>query len=58
MFRCPICNRFLAKVRATAGYFPYGCALDKVMGVCKVHGEVEAIGEYGWDDFKWPEGVW
>jgi len=49
--RCPTCGRFLAEVTATVREVGGGEALDQITGRCRVHGEVDAEGDFAWEDF-------
>jgi hypothetical protein len=51
MGQCPTCGRFLADVVATTRPVEGGCALDKITGFCALHGEVEALGDFWWENF-------
>jgi hypothetical protein len=48
---CPECGRFLSSVEATTRLVVGGEALDRITGICHLHGEVEAMGEWWWEDF-------
>ncbi len=52
-FRCPECNRYLARVRAWIWGGRDG-HIDHVMGTCKRHGRVQAVGDFSFEDF-YPE---
>ena len=56
---CADCGRFVSNVVGHDAYGAIGPYLDFVTGTCAVHGEVEAVREWGWgwDDFEWPEGA-
>ena len=54
-FRCPQCNKFVGKVRAHVKGLGEPEYIESVEGVCKKHGKVEPVGDWGWEDF-YPEG--
>lgn len=49
--RCPLCNRFLSELAATACLVTGGAALDVITGRCCAHGIVDAVGDFWWEDF-------
>ena len=50
--QCPQCGRFLAAVVATIRGEE---VIERVVGTCHRHGQVEAEGDCWWEDFfGWP----
>jgi hypothetical protein len=54
--QCGVCGRFVKDVRATVGGLGEPEYIERVTGLCSVHGEVDAEREPGWswEDF-YPE---
>lgn len=52
-FHCPECHRFVGKIVGFVGMHMDGYGgyyVKKVEGTCKVHGRVEAVGDFGWEE--------